>query len=81
MYEIEDYEDKISKHRKILWATSFLVFLGYLVCALYAFLGASTVDCESSDKRRNMFEKQTYGEKINRIHECANVFRPACLVG
>lgn len=46
MYEIEDYEDNISKHKKILWGLTLLVFLGYLFCAGYAFVGASTTDCE-----------------------------------
>ena len=44
MYEIEDYEDKISKHRKILWLFSFVIFLGYLFCAGYAYNGAQTTD-------------------------------------
>lgn len=42
MYEIEDYEDKISKHRKILWLFSLILFLGYLFCAGYAYNGAKT---------------------------------------
>lgn len=46
MYEIEDYEDNISKHRKILWGLSLLLFLGYLFCAGYAYTGAITADCE-----------------------------------
>ncbi|CAM9207574.1 unnamed protein product [Ectocarpus sp. 8 AP-2014] len=44
MYEIEDYEDNISKHRKILWLFSFIIFLGYLFCAGYAYNGAETTD-------------------------------------
>lgn len=46
MYEIEDYEDKISKHRKLLWGFSFVIFLGYLFCAGYAYNGAKTADSE-----------------------------------
>ena len=44
MYEIEDYEDGISKHRKILWLFSLVTFLGYLFCAGYAYNGAQTTD-------------------------------------
>ena len=46
MYEIEDYEDHISKHRKILWLFSLIIFLGYLFCAGYAYNGAKTTDGE-----------------------------------
>lgn len=46
MYEIEDYEDHISKHRKILWLFSLVIFLGYLFCAGYAYNGAKTTDGE-----------------------------------
>ncbi|CAM9288430.1 unnamed protein product, partial [Hapterophycus canaliculatus] len=44
MYEIEDYEDNISKHRKIMWLFSLIIFLGYLFCAGYAYNGAKTTD-------------------------------------
>ncbi|CAM9568170.1 unnamed protein product, partial [Scytosiphon promiscuus] len=44
MYEIEDYEDNISKHRKILWLFTLIIFLGYLFCAGYAYNGAKTTD-------------------------------------
>ncbi|CAM9938047.1 unnamed protein product, partial [Pylaiella littoralis] len=47
MYEIEDYEDKISKHRKILWLFSLILFLGYLFCAGYAYNGAKTTYASS----------------------------------
>lgn len=47
MYEIEDYEDNISKHRKILWVSSFIIFIGYLFCAGYAYNGAKTADGKS----------------------------------
>ena len=50
MYEIEDYEDNISKHRKILWAFSFIIFLGYLCCAGYAYNGAETANGELYSK-------------------------------
>lgn len=46
MYEIEDYEDNISKHRKILWLFTLIIFLGYLFCAGYAYNGAKTTDGE-----------------------------------
>lgn len=59
MYEIEDYEDHISKYRKILWLFSFVIFLGYLFCAGYAYNGAQTTDGESRPKK-SLF-------KINKI--------------
>lgn len=44
MYEIEDYEDKISVQRGKLWILTLFLFLGYLFCAGYAYYGAKTAD-------------------------------------
>lgn len=44
LYEVEDYEDKISAQRGMLRVLTLSLFLGYLFCAAYAYHGAKTAD-------------------------------------
>lgn len=58
MYEIEDYEDQISKHRKILWVFSLIIFLGYLSCAVSAYKGAETSDSKPYSYRSSIYFRE-----------------------
>lgn len=47
MYEVEDYEDQIAKHRKRLWNWTILLCVGFIFCGAFACADARSTDGES----------------------------------